>query len=218
MRWARVVPWMVSWPSTSTGNRPPLAAPTRALEAVKRMAEVPRASRIFPFIVPLSQSSALTGTVTVRPLSPERPAWAGVASREPEIWVALQVQSWTVDVPSTQTRLPPAKVKRSIAVQPARPAAATRRARERARRFMAGVVWVGRGCVVWTVPFSGAPSPRLDSPGPHAPVGALAPGVCASPSHDALRSEEHTSELQLRENLVCRLLLEKKKEAIVRCN
>src|SRR5690606_297271 len=52
--------------------------------------------------------------------------------------------------------------------------------------FMAGVVWVGRGCVVWTVPFSGAPSPRLDSPGPHAPVGALAPGVCASPSHDAL--------------------------------
>src|SRR5690606_41680303 len=28
------------------------------------------------------------------------------------------------------------------------------------------------------------------------------------------RSEEHTSELQSRENLVCRLLLEKKKEAI----
>src|SRR5690606_42036299 len=28
----------------------------------------------------------------------------------------------------------------------------------------------------------------------------------------ALRSEEHTSELQSRENLVCRLLLEKKKE------
>ena len=31
------------------------------------------------------------------------------------------------------------------------------------------------------------------------------PGVCA------LRSEEHTSELQSRRNLVCRLLLEKKK-------
>src|SRR5690606_40442386 len=30
--------------------------------------------------------------------------------------------------------------------------------------------------------------------------------------HDAPRSEEHTSELQSRENLVCRLLLEKKKE------
>ena len=29
-----------------------------------------------------------------------------------------------------------------------------------------------------------------------------------------LRSEEHTSELQSRENLVCRLLLEKKKQAI----
>src|SRR5690606_40368873 len=32
---------------------------------------------------------------------------------------------------------------------------------------------------------------------------------------DANRSEEHTSELQSRENLVCRLLLEKKKEQIV---
>src|SRR5690606_36055413 len=31
--------------------------------------------------------------------------------------------------------------------------------------------------------------------------------------HDAVRSEEHTSELQSRENLVCRLLLEKKKTA-----
>src|SRR6202044_864305 len=31
------------------------------------------------------------------------------------------------------------------------------------------------------------------------------------------RSEEHTSELQSRENLVCRLLLEKKKRKSVRC-
>src|SRR5690606_31266643 len=31
------------------------------------------------------------------------------------------------------------------------------------------------------------------------------------------RSEEHTSELQSRENLVCRLLLEKKKERITKC-
>src|SRR5690606_17558356 len=31
-----------------------------------------------------------------------------------------------------------------------------------------------------------------------------------------IRSEEHTSELQSRENLVCRLLLEKKKELTVR--
>src|SRR5690606_40441256 len=32
------------------------------------------------------------------------------------------------------------------------------------------------------------------------------------PQLEALRSEEHTSELQSRENLVCRLLLEKKNE------
>src|SRR5690349_23313143 len=31
-------------------------------------------------------------------------------------------------------------------------------------------------------------------------------------SHETLRSEEHTSELQSRRDLVCRLLLEKKKE------
>src|SRR5690606_40615661 len=37
--------------------------------------------------------------------------------------------------------------------------------------------------------------------------------LCLEPlnSRDAARSEEHTSELQSRENLVCRLLLEKKK-------
>src|SRR5690606_39321901 len=36
--------------------------------------------------------------------------------------------------------------------------------------------------------------------------------VCCSNFHsDCQRSEEHTSELQSRENLVCRLLLEKKK-------
>src|SRR5688572_32111667 len=32
-------------------------------------------------------------------------------------------------------------------------------------------------------------------------------------SHEQLRSEEHTSELQSQSNLVCRLLLEKKKTA-----
>src|SRR2546427_5826029 len=32
------------------------------------------------------------------------------------------------------------------------------------------------------------------------------------PSHKAFRSEEHTSELQSQSNLVCRLLLEKKKK------
>src|SRR5690606_41307002 len=35
---------------------------------------------------------------------------------------------------------------------------------------------------------------------------------CRVESHAPRRSEEHTSELQSRENLVCRLLLEKKKK------
>src|SRR5690606_39526487 len=33
-------------------------------------------------------------------------------------------------------------------------------------------------------------------------------------AHDGVRSEEHTSELQSRENLVCRLLLEKKNSGV----
>src|SRR5690606_40327393 len=36
-------------------------------------------------------------------------------------------------------------------------------------------------------------------------------GLISAAANVALRSEEHTSELQSRENLVCRLLLEKKK-------
>src|SRR5436309_14304137 len=36
-----------------------------------------------------------------------------------------------------------------------------------------------------------------------------------SATSSSVRSEEHTSELQSRENLVCRLLLEKKKKKIV---
>src|SRR2546430_12988516 len=35
-------------------------------------------------------------------------------------------------------------------------------------------------------------------------------------AHIHMRSEEHTSELQSQSNLVCRLLLEKKKEAVTR--
>src|SRR5207302_5698904 len=37
-------------------------------------------------------------------------------------------------------------------------------------------------------------------------------------SDQLLRSEEHTSELQSRENLVCRLLLEKKKKKTIKLN
>src|SRR5690606_41769879 len=42
-------------------------------------------------------------------------------------------------------------------------------------------------------------------------VADAATGTTTHRRFDALRSEEHTSELQSRENLVCRLLLEKKK-------
>src|SRR2546430_4302753 len=42
------------------------------------------------------------------------------------------------------------------------------------------------------------------------------PGDPAAPGADGRRSEEHTSELQSQSNLVCRLLLEKKKN--YRCN
>src|SRR5690606_41795149 len=62
----------------------------------------------------------------------------------------------------------------------------------------------------WSVrgrPHAGPPRARgaavLDHHGPDA--------FCV-PANPAGRSEEHTSELQSRENLVCRLLLEKKKK------
>src|SRR5436309_6285625 len=44
------------------------------------------------------------------------------------------------------------------------------------------------------------------------PVGSSRPSRRASAPAGGSRSEEHTSELQSRENLVCRLLLEKKKK------
>src|SRR2546430_3046939 len=45
------------------------------------------------------------------------------------------------------------------------------------------------------------------------------PKVEGSRRHDTSRSEEHTSELQSQSNLVCRLLLEKKKKTkhVIRC-
>src|SRR3712207_8593655 len=55
---------------------------------------------------------------------------------------------------------------------------------------------------------------RLDRPlaGEHPVVGAPAATVAQ------VRSEEHTSELQSRQYLVCRLLLEKKKYIITLCS
>src|SRR5690606_39893680 len=60
-----------------------------------------------------------------------------------------------------------------------------------------------------------APAAPTAPCGPCGPV-APEPGPCApcapcGPCGPCDRSEEHTSELQSRENLVCRLLLEKKK-------
>src|SRR6266511_3966045 len=43
-------------------------------------------------------------------------------------------------------------------------------------------------------------------------VGSNPPAAARMHGWDRVRSEEHTSELQSRENLVCRLLLEKKKK------
>src|SRR5437870_9817620 len=45
-----------------------------------------------------------------------------------------------------------------------------------------------------------------------ASAGGLAPTRASDPAVVAMRSEEHTSELQSRGHLVCRLLLEKKKK------
>src|SRR2546429_2559396 len=60
-----------------------------------------------------------------------------------------------------------------------------------------------------------APARRMDYAPPA--LGALAPyfeRLCFRP---ATRSEEHTSELQSRLHLVCRLLLEKKKDHAILC-
>src|SRR6266403_4883334 len=55
-----------------------------------------------------------------------------------------------------------------------------------------------------------SPHPRLP-----APSRAIAPGPPCPPRRRDWRSEEHTSELQSRRDLVCRLLLEKKKERLL---
>src|SRR2546427_7229305 len=44
------------------------------------------------------------------------------------------------------------------------------------------------------------------------PIGVDLPSAMSSSIVDTVRSEEHTSELQSQSNLVCRLLLEKKKK------
>src|SRR5690606_40056612 len=67
----------------------------------------------------------------------------------------------------------------------------------------------------WSQPDPRSVPARLPTVQQHRRVPARGPGpaVRRSGTKRGSRSEEHTSELQSRENLVCRLLLEKKKNA-----
>src|SRR5439155_8937796 len=64
----------------------------------------------------------------------------------------------------------------------------------------------------WASSTARTPSSRLRGPGT---TRGLRPGDSPSSSPEGVRSEEHTSELQSRGHLVCRLLLEKKKRGKV---
>src|SRR5436309_6287817 len=55
-------------------------------------------------------------------------------------------------------------------------------------------------------------SPPIRGPNSASPPANTPPPCSTCTSNPRFRSEEHTSELQSRENLVCRLLLEKKKK------
>src|SRR2546430_10831342 len=57
--------------------------------------------------------------------------------------------------------------------------------------------------------------PRLLEVSPPRPAGDPEPGEQRGLRARMLRSEEHTSELQSQSNLVCRLLLEKKKQDVM---
>src|SRR5690606_40419013 len=59
---------------------------------------------------------------------------------------------------------------------------------------------------------NGRPRPPVPRPGRDGHRSPSDPASPARPETREHRSEEHTSELQSRENLVCRLLLEKKKK------
>src|SRR5690606_36588200 len=84
------------------------------------------------------------------------------------------------------------------------------------RPYTAMTRWQGPGRALWLeaeiLPGLLTPPPQLikvvvDTGGPKVPLAPERPPHVPDP-----RSEEHTSELQSRENLVCRLLLEKKKK------
>src|SRR3712207_7105053 len=62
-----------------------------------------------------------------------------------------------------------------------------------------------------TIAGSGSAPARAASRSDHAPAAKTPNPTSVSPAACRIRSEEHTSELQSRQYLVCRLLLEKKK-------
>src|SRR5690625_3455624 len=78
-----------------------------------------------------------------------------------------------------------------------------------ARTRPAGRSWRGRG---WRRPRSRPLPPPGRSPGAGRTSGRSCTGCSPAPGRRTSRSEEHTSELQSRGHLVCRLLLEKKKK------
>src|SRR5688572_31825037 len=66
-------------------------------------------------------------------------------------------------------------------------------------------------CVATEAAVGGAAEPRPPPASAAAFAGPPAEGGTGPTSNRTFRSEEHTSELQSQSNLVCRLLLEKKK-------
>src|SRR5690606_21640166 len=77
-----------------------------------------------------------------------------------------------------------------------------------------GLLWVAVAATDLTVASGRTQAPRRSTHqqvDPAAPRWSFPPSPVAAAAQSS-RSEEHTSELQSRENLVCRLLLEKKKQ------
>src|SRR5690606_41730309 len=64
----------------------------------------------------------------------------------------------------------------------------------------------------WTPPYRSGSTPAASRATCRGLVRRCSSGSAARRRSSSRRSEEHTSELQSRENLVCRLLLEKKKK------
>src|SRR6267378_5395917 len=76
-------------------------------------------------------------------------------------------------------------------------------------------MWVARAVIIADADEHGR-IPNGGAAGVSRPAGSISHHRCARFGTQRLRSEEHTSELQSRRDLVCRLLLEKKKKKINR--